>query len=250
MTRSKDFKRLVRARMIKTGEAYTAARAQLLKTASRRAPHPAPADTSIEYATLAGMSDKTLREKTGCAWERWVQMLDYHGAETMRHGEIAALVGRQYKIDGWWSQMVTVGYERIKGRRARGQRLDGSYEASKSKTFAVPVATLFEAWAEARRRKRWLGEAAVTLRASIPPKSIRLGWRDGTIVAVWFTPRGAEKTAVAVAHMKLSSRAEADRLKQYWSERLDALGEWLSRAPRARVRVGRGAAKRPVGAAV
>ncbi|HEX5108781.1 MAG TPA: hypothetical protein VFV95_10055 [Vicinamibacterales bacterium] len=248
MTRSKDFKRLVRARMTKTGEAYTAARAQLLKAASRRAPEPPSAATSIDYAALAGMSDTTLREKTGCTWERWVNMLDYHGADTMRHGEIAAFVSRQYKVDGWWSQMVTVGYERIKGMRARGQRLDGSYEASKSRTFAVPAATLFQAWAEARRRKRWLGDAAITLRSSIPPKSIRLGWRDGTIVAVWFTPRGADKTAVAIAHMKLPSRAEAERLKQYWSDRLDALGDWLSRTPRAKV--GAGVAKRRAGAAV
>jgi hypothetical protein len=241
MTTNKDFKRLVRARMSKTGEAYTAARAHILER-PRRGSNPPSANAPIDYAALAGMSDRTLQEKTGCNWERWVHTLDYHGAEDMRHGEIATLVRQRYKVDGWWSQMVTVGYERIKRRRALGQRLDGSYEASKSKTYGVPVATLFDAWADSRRRKRWLRETSVTLRTAIPPKSIRLGWRDGTIVAVWFTPKGADKSAVAIAHTKLASKADADRLKEYWSECLDALGEWLSRAPRGRR--SRGAAKR------
>lgn len=247
MTTNKDFKRLVRARMGKTGEAYTAARAHIL-TKSRTTSKPAAAPASLDYAALAGMSDQTLKEKTGCNWERWVHMLDYHGAEDMRHGEIATLVRQKYKIDSWWSQMVTVGYERIKRRRALGQRLDGSYEASKSKTYAVPVTTMFDAWAESRRRKQWLNEASVTLRTAIRPKSIRIGWRDGTIVAVWFTPKGADKTAVAIAHTKLTSKVDADRMKQYWSERLDALGAWLSRTPRGRR--GRGAVKREAAAIV
>ena len=66
-------------------------------------------------------------------------MLDGLGAAKMRHREIAALVSRKFKIGDWWSQSVTVGYERIKGRRAIGQRLDGRYEAGKSRTFGVPV---------------------------------------------------------------------------------------------------------------
>ncbi|HEU4747184.1 MAG TPA: hypothetical protein VFS56_01695, partial [Gemmatimonadaceae bacterium] len=140
MPRNKDLKRLVRARMKKTGEAYTAARAQITRKA-----RPAPKD----YAELAGFADTVIKEKTGCPWELWVKALDYHGAAEMSHREIASLVHTKYKVSGWWSQAVTVGYERIKGIRARGQRLDGSYEASKSRTYNVPVKTLFDAWADA-----------------------------------------------------------------------------------------------------
>jgi hypothetical protein len=98
----------------------------------------------------------------------------------------------------------------------------------------VPVATLFDAWASARRRKNWLTGARVTMRTAIPPKSMRLGWDDGTIVAVWFTPKRADRSAVAIAHTKLPDKAAADRLKRYWSERLDALGEMLSGRPNRR----------------
>ena len=226
MTLDKDFKRLVRARMAKTGESYTAARARILSKPTPKAER-AVAPPPTDYAALAGISDRALKENTGCTWVRWVPMLDHLGAAEMKHGEIAALVNRKFKISGWWSQAVTVGYERIKGRRAIGQRIDGRYEAAKSRTFAVPVTTLFDAWMNGRRRKRWLGDARVTVRRAVAPKSMRLGWDDGTIVAIWFTPKGLEKSSVAVAHTRLADKASADRLRQYWSERLDALAERL-----------------------
>jgi len=34
--------------------------------------------------------------------------------------------------------MVAVGYERIRGLRDRGQRLDGWYEMNKNRTFGAP----------------------------------------------------------------------------------------------------------------
>jgi len=231
MTRNKDLKRLVRARMKKTGEAYTAARAQITrKSTAKAAAASAPVATTNpkDYATLAGMSDAVIKQKTGCTWERWVKSLDYHGAEQMPHRDIAALVNEKYKIDGWWSQSVTVGYERIKGLRARGQRRDGTYEASKSRTYNVSVTTLFDAWADASIRKRWLDGASVKVRAATAPKSMRLGWTDGSIIAVGFTAKAKAKSSVALAHTKLPDRESAGRFKQYWSERLDALGEMLA----------------------
>src|SRR5215470_17083547 len=98
MPTHKDFKRLVRGRMQKTGESYTAARAQLLKqklsasapTASAAPPSPA------NYAMLAGISDVAVKTKTGCTWERWVKALDRVGAHTWPHREIAKHVQDKY----------------------------------------------------------------------------------------------------------------------------------------------------------
>jgi hypothetical protein len=238
MPRDKDLKRLVRTRMKKTGEAYTTARAQITRkpkakktTAAAAAPAAraaaAVAPEKPDYATLAGMSDESVKEKTGCSWERWVYALDRAGAVKMPHGEIAALVNEKYKIDGWWSQAVTVGYERIKGLRARGQRRDGTYEANKSRTFNVPVSKLFNAWADVSIRKRWLEETGVKVRTATAPKSMRLGWPDGTIVAVGFESKGASKSSVALMHTKLRDKDRSERLRQYWSEQLDALADVL-----------------------
>ena len=239
MPRNKDLKRLVRARMRKTGEAYTTARAQVTRkrkprTVSRAAdaapsrPTRDPAPRPTDYAALAGMSDETVKERTGCSWKRWVGALDALGAERMSHRDIAALVNTKYRIDGWWAQAVTVGYERIKGLRARGQRRDGTYEASKSRTFDVPVTALFDAWMDASVRRRWLNDASVKVRTATAPRSMRLGWTDGSIIAVGFTGKGRSRSSVALQHTKLPDRETADRLKQYWSERLDALGEVLA----------------------
>ena len=239
MPHNKDLKRLVRARMRKTGEAYTAARSHIItkpkaktvsKAASASAPlaTPASAAKQTDYAAVAGMSDEKLKAKTGCTWERWVYALDRRGAEQMSHRDIAALVSETYKVDGWCSQTVTVGYERIKGLRARGQRRDGTYEASKSRTFNVPVTALFDAWADASVRRRWLNGASVKVRTATAPKSMRLDWTDRSIIAVGFAAKGRSKSSVAVQHTKLPDRTTADRLKQYWSDRLDALGEVLS----------------------
>ena len=235
MPREKDLKRHVRARMKKTGEAYTTARAQILRKPRRKA-RPSgqapsrltPPPTQKQYAELAGMSNAIILEKTGRTWEDWVHVLDGHGADRLAHSEIAKILSTRYKVPSWWTQMVTVGYERLKGLRARGQRRDGTYEASKSRTFDVPVATLFEAWADAKIRRRWLDEPGVMVRTATAPKSMRLGWPDSTIIAVGFTAKGPAKSAVALAHTKLPDRETADRLKRYWTERLDELAELIA----------------------
>lgn len=223
MPRDKDFKRLVRTRMRKTGEAYTAARAQILKKSK-----PSTREPAVDYAALAGMSDDVIKARTGCTWKRWVHALDYHGAAQLSHREIAQLIREKYQTPSWWTQTVAVGYERIKGLRARGQSREGTFAATKSRTFAVPVETLFTAWHDARLRRQWLPEDGVRIRTATAPKSIRLGWSDGSIIAVGFTSKGEGKSAVALEHAKLADRDAANRAKAYWTERLSALGDMLA----------------------
>ena len=213
MPRQKDLKRLVRTRMKKTGESYTAARAQLTKK-------------DVDYAALAGMSDDAVQQKTGSTWKAWVRKLDERGAAELPHRDIARMVSKEFKVQSWWSQTVTVGYERIRGLRLRGQRRDGSYEATKSRTFNVPIDALFDAWADAGVRRKWL-DVDARVRTSTRPKSLRLGLADKTIIAVGFAPKGASKSQVALSHPKLPDKATVTRIKQLWSDRLDALAKVL-----------------------
>jgi hypothetical protein len=223
MPRDKDRKRLIRQRMKKTGESYTAARAHIVSTRSTTVPSPRRAD----LAAVAGMRDERIAEKTGRTWQQWVRALDEDAAASMPHREIAALVHAKYRVGDWWAQSVTVGYERIKGLRDRGQRRGGTYEATKSRTFPVPIRRLFDAWADDAARRRWLDGVDASVRSATASKSIRLQWPDGTVVIVGFLPKGAGKSAVALAHTKLADRAAAERAKKFWSDRLDALGTFL-----------------------
>ena len=108
MPKNKDMKRLVRARMAKTGESYTTARLHVLAKARPEAPRekaktaiararraPAVSAVAAEYEKLAGMKDATVEARTGCTWERWVVALDRAGAKDMTHGEIAELVQKK-----------------------------------------------------------------------------------------------------------------------------------------------------------
>lgn len=215
MPKEKDLKRVVRARMQKTGESYTTARAQTL----RKKAEPPP-----DYAALSKVSERALMKQTGRTWADWVALLDTFGAKDKPHRDIAAYV-ESLGVSGWWSQSVTVGYERIRGLRGVGQRRGGAWEANKSRTFAVPVATLFDAFANARKRARWLTGVKATVRSSTNERSMRLALDDGTTLVCWFTPKGDTKTIVALQHEKLPDKAAVDRMKAFWSERLDALGE-------------------------
>jgi len=272
MPKQKDLKRVVRARMRKTGESYTTARLHVLgkrkpaakqaaaatkaastvqraaavkqpvaaakrpvkaaaATSAKKAPPKAPAKTAkSDYAALAGMSDETIAAKTGCTWEKWVGHLDHFGAADKPHREIVDHVHGKFGIPGWWAQSVTVGYERIRGLRAIGQRRGGSYETTKSKTVGVPVERLFAAFADARSRQRWMPGVTFTVRKATPSKSLRITWDDGTSVEAGFYPKGPGKSMVAVAHTKLPNRARADELKRFWGERLDALAAQLAGA--------------------
>jgi len=239
MPTDKDFKRVVRARMKKTGESYTAARAQLLRDkpkttrAAKRAGSAAPraAATSgdpARYAELAGMSDDSVKKATGRTWDQWVSALDGVKADTWQHRQIAEYLQTEFNVPDWWTQMVTVGYERIKGLRARGQRRDGSYEASKSKVFPVPIGELFAAFADDDARARWLTDVEPEVRHTAKNKSVRMRWPDGSAVDVGFLTKGPTKSQVAIGHRKLASQADATRAKAFWTEKLTALGALLA----------------------
>jgi uncharacterized protein YndB with AHSA1/START domain len=220
MPKQKDFKRLVRSRMKKTGESYTAARARLARPKNRPTPPP-------DLATLARMSDSAIRAKTGKSWAQWVRVLDAIDAVRMPHREIASHVRTAHGIDSWWAQTVTVGYERIRGLREVGQRRGGAYEFTKSRTLPVPVAVLYRAFTSPKVRARWLGDVALTVRKATPNQSIRITWPDRTRVEVRLTPKG-EKSQASITHAKLASRETATKLKAWWHERLDALATVLT----------------------
>lgn len=225
MPKQKDLKRVIRTRMQKTGESYTAARVHVLnaKPATKKPETPKAAEP--DYAALAGMSDASVEKATGCNWKKWVQALDYAGAAEWSHREIADYVHTKFKTPDWWSQMVTVGYERIRGLREKGQRRGGGYEVSKSKTVAVPLSTLYKTFRNARLRERWLPGVKLTVRTATPEKTMRIRWDDDTAVDVYFTGRGDAKSQVAVQHRKLASKPDADRMKAFWGERLAAMAE-------------------------
>jgi hypothetical protein len=219
MPKQKDLKRIVRARMEKTGESYTTARARTLE-------QDLPSDDRL--AELAGMSNDVVRSRTGRAWKQWVRELDAIGAASMPHGEIARRVNQEYGVGDWWSQSVTVGYERISGLREIGQRRgSGTFDANKSKTFPVPVSRLYRAFAHQPTRDRWLPGITLRVRTKVRDKSMRITWPDGTSVHAYFVAKGPRKSQLAIQHVNLPDRKGVAARKEYWGERMEALADLL-----------------------
>jgi uncharacterized protein YndB with AHSA1/START domain len=219
MTRHRSFKRLVRARMEKTGESYTAARATLLAAEER--------DQAARSALPT--SDAAIRQRTGRGWEEWFDRLDEWGAAERSHREIARWIAEQQGVEplAWNAQAVTLGYERARGGRAVGQRPDG-FAITASKTVAAPVERLFDAFTDASVRERWLPGAQLRERTATRPRSVRFDWGDGpTRVTVDFLAKGDAKSSVTVEHARLGDAEQAERTKGWWRERLSALKSQL-----------------------
>jgi hypothetical protein len=201
MTRQKSFKRLVRARMEKTGESYTTARAMLL------------AAEEPDSAWLA-TSDERIRERTGRGWEEWFDLLDTWGELT--HREIARRIAAELGIDplAWNAQAITMSYERTRGGRLAGQREDG-FAVTATKTLPVPVEQLFDAFLE---------QSELRERTATRPKSARFDWAGGeSRVNATFVAKGEASSTVSVEHRRLADPDEAERMKAFWRERLSTL---------------------------
>jgi hypothetical protein len=212
MTTQRSFKRLVRARMEKTGESYTAARARLL------------AGDEPQRISLA-TSDETIRERTGRGWEEWFDLLDDWGAADKTHREIARWLAGQQGIHplAWNAQAIAGSYERSRRGRQVGQHEDG-FTVTATKTVAVPVERLYDAFVDASLRAAWLPDGELRERTATKPRSARFDWGgDGTRVHVSFAAKGEAKSTAALSHERLRDGAEAERMKAFWRERVAGL---------------------------
>lgn len=172
---------------------------------------------------IGGIGSEAVQKATGKSWAAWIKLLDTAGCRKLDHKAIVAVVHKKAPdLNGWWGQMVTVGYEQARGLREKHQK-PGGYEIGGSRTVNVPVSKLFRAFADARSRAKWLAEP-ITIRKSTRDKSLRITWSDGkSRVEANFYSKGDGKSQVAVQHGKLASAREAAKYKAFWSKRLAAL---------------------------
>lgn len=214
MTKQETFKRRIRARMERTGERYTTARRALLdrERASGRRPRVSEPE----------MNDERVRDATGKDWDEWCDAIDRWPGRDQGHAAIAAHVEHEYGIDGWWSQAVTVGYERITGLRLPHQRPDGSFTAGKSKLVDVEAETLRELLLHDDHRRDLFPGHETELRSRAGSKTLRLGMGGG-VALIDLDQRDDGRTRVGVAHEKLPDPEAVERWKFYWTEWLDAL---------------------------
>lgn len=120
-------------------------------------------------------------------------------------------------------------YERARGLRAVGDGPDG-FAITASKTVAVPVDRLYEAFVDESLRRRSLPDGELRERTASKPKSARLDRGHGeTRVNVAFAAKGEAKSTAALQHERLGTGEEAERMKVFSRERVAALKDVLER---------------------
>jgi uncharacterized protein YndB with AHSA1/START domain len=178
---------------------------------------------TTEPRRVAGIGDAAVQARTGRTWAEWFALLDKAGAGKMDHRSIATYIHDEHGCSGWWSQMVTVGYEQERGLRERHQKPEG-YQISASRTINASAAKLFNAWSDESLRTQWLPRTPVTVRKATAGKSLRITWKDGkTSVDVNIYPKDKGKCQITVQHSKLANLATAERMKGFWGKTLDRL---------------------------
>jgi uncharacterized protein YndB with AHSA1/START domain len=229
MPTQKTFKRRVRTRMDKTGESYTAARHQLLRKGDEPAVEPGD-DAVVTVDTELMTSDEAMRRATGRGHAEWFALLDAWGATTHTHTEIARWLSVAHGVPGWWTQNVTVNYERARGMRAPHEMDDG-FSISVTRTIAADPERIMSAFTDTSVRKRWLRAAGMHQRPTRAALTARFDWAEPpSRIVVTVAPKGPGKGLVAVAHEKLPDARAAERSKAAWRESLAALKALLERA--------------------
>lgn len=240
MTRARDLKAIIRTRAAKTGERYTTARRHVLAAQAARSSTPQARATVARTVDVKGaVSDAACHKKTGHGLAHWFEVLDAFGAVEKGHTAAARHLRETHAVDSWYSQGITVAYERARGLRALNQRTSGAYEFSVSKVLALDATGVVAAFRDASRRRRWtaglepdlvsaLGAAldhtngtGLVVKANGRARC-RYRW-DGTIVEIYVEPRSATKTSVVIAHSQLPSRAWLDERRAQWKRALEAL---------------------------
>jgi hypothetical protein len=168
-----------------------------------------------------------VQRATGRARAEWFTLLDEWGAARREYKEIAEWLTGEHGLSKWWAQKLIVEYEQARGLRAPGVRRDGTFEVTASKTIAVPVHRLFDAFVKDSQRTKWL-DARMSLRTAQEKRSARFDWEDGsTRVNVDFVAKGSSKSGVAIAHGRLADQDAAAATKEEWKGRLGDLKSFL-----------------------
>ncbi|MFN2556135.1 MAG: hypothetical protein ABR592_04570 [Nitriliruptorales bacterium] len=216
MTRNESFKRRTRARMAKTGDKYGAARRVLIEQAGNR--------EARSWVSDPGHSDAIILSNTGRSWDEWRDLINAWPGHEQGHSAVASWVQGEHGVDGWWAQAVTVGWERITGRRLPHQMADGTFTANRSATITIDVPALREMLLDDDGRADLFPGLDPQLRSRPTAKNIRVGVGGG-VAEIAVVPRGDGRATITVAHAKLASPEEVAHWKAYWADWLRALDE-------------------------
>jgi hypothetical protein len=176
---------------------------------------------------------ESIEKGTGRLWQEWAAFLEGIKARDLTHREIADKVyeklGDSVENAGWWAQNITVAYEQHIGRRAPGQRSDGTFEPAVSRTFEGSTKEAMDAWLKYASGKPGFNGVKLADKVSMSHSANRHHWgsnlADGTRVNVDTDNYGKSegKSGLTITHIRITSAEEAEKWKSYWRDTIKAL---------------------------
>lgn len=168
------------------------------------------------------IGDEAIKNATGRTRKSWFSLLDKAGAKKMSHTEIAGFLSTSYIPSGWWAQMVTVEYERERGRRKVNENEDG-FLVSVHKTVEMSVARLEKEWKKLALSRVVAHKHLIQLPTISKRRLLRYKADVGNIL-VYFDERGKGKSRIMVESAKLPSRAMVEENREFWKKALANIG--------------------------
>jgi len=169
-----------------------------------------------------GVGDDAVREATGRDRAEWFALLDQAGAATWKHKDIASWLVAEQGVDAWWAQGITVGFEQARGIRRPGQRQDGTFEASVSRTVALDTAEALRTLAAIVTTELDVDPLALNLTAKHP--TARFPLDGGEYVLATASPLGDGRSSIGLTWGRMADGSRLADVKTSMRQWLQAVG--------------------------
>ena len=168
---------------------------------------------------------KPVERATNRTWDEWLQFMDGIGAKDLDHKAIALRVYEELDgtVDqlGWWTQAVTVAYEQYIGRRIPGQRPDGTFQTSVSRSTTLGMQELMDRWEEFAAGDEVVQGIVAGGDLKVSGTDRRISWRtkarDGSSVVVISEPKKNGTASLVVQHMGLATLELNEEARERWA---------------------------------
>jgi hypothetical protein len=182
---------------------------------------------------------KPVERATNRSWDAWLQFMDAIDARNLDHQQIALKVYEE--LDGtieplgWWTQAVTVAYEQYIGRRIPGQRPDGTFQTTVSRSTTLGMEELMEAWQQFAAEDETVQGIVVAGNLRVSGTDRRVTWRtkaqDGSSVIVTSEPKKNGAASIVATQIGLATRDANDEARQRWTSIVDRFVEGVGLSP-------------------
>ena len=167
---------------------------------------------------------EAVERATGRSWDDWLAFMDSIGAERLSHHEIASALITELEgmVDnlGWWAQATAVAYEQSVGRRVPGQRPDGTFQTSVSRSSTLGMEALIRAWTDFAATDREVLDR-ITGDVRVSGTTNRHTWRakgrDGTAYTVISEPKKDGTASLIVQILGTATLEDNVEAKEAWT---------------------------------